>query len=616
MEVTRTFDIIDLNVEKYPQEVMYGGGQRGAEWVTLSTDKVRQYVDYVSVALLALGFKRDDKIALISGNRIEWNLADMGMSQIGVISVPIYPTISSTEYTYILKHAEVKALFIGNKSIYNRILPIATELGVLDKIYSFEKIDEVHHFDEIIEIGKANYDKYYYQVQGLKKSITPDDVFTIIYTSGTTGNPKGVMLSHRNLVSNAIATAPLHHIHYGQRAASFLPLCHVFERMMNYNYQYNGISVYYIDNLSYFSDALKYIKPHIFNVVPRLVEKVFDNIMSKGRTLTGIKKFFFNRSLVIGNRYKLQGNSPIYKLKLALYRKLVFNKWKEALGGELKLMICGGAAMQPRLERIFWAANIPINVGYGLTETSPVIAVNPHDVKNMCFGTVGPILKEVTTVKLADDGEILCKGINVMKGYYKAPELTARAIDEDGWFHTGDIGVFVDEKYLKITDRKKEIFKLSAGKYVAPQPIENRLKESSFIEQVLIIGENEKYVSALISPNFQYLHEWCHKNKIQYRDNAELIEKPEVLECISKEIKEVNKTLSDYENIKKFKLVIEEWTPQTGELSPTLKLKRNYLLNRYKDIIDEIYCDKDKDETVIQKIKESIGGVLKNLPKN
>lgn len=613
MEVTRTFDIIDLNVEKYPRDVMYGGGKRGAEWVTFSTDKVRLYVDYVSIGLLALGYTRDDKIAIISGNKIEWNLVDMGMAQIGVISVPIYPTISSSEYSYILRHAEVKAMFVGNKSIFNRVSPIATELGIIGNIYTFEKVDNTHPFDELIEVGKANYDKYYDTVQQIKASINPDDVYTIIYTSGTTGNPKGVMLSHRNLVTNAIATSPLHQIKYGQRAASFLPLCHVYERMMNYEHQYKGLSIYYIDNLSYFSEALKYIKPHIFNVVPRIIEKVFDNIMSAGRNLRGIKKLLFNRALAVGEKFKIH-HSPIYTLRLAFYRKLVFSKWKDELGGDLILMICGGAAMQPRLERIFWAAELPIAVGYGLTETSPVIAVNPFNENELCLETVGPILKDVTTVKLADDGEILCKGDNVMKGYYKAPELTAQAIDEDGWFHTGDIGVFVDGKYLKITDRKKEMFKLSAGKYVAPQLIENKLKESLFVEHALIVGENEKFVSALISPNFNYLHDWCYKNKIRYRDNAQLIEAPEVLECISKEIKGINKTLSDYENIKKFRLVTEEWTPQTGELSPTLKVKRNYLLKRYKDIIDDIYYDKEKDETVIKKIKDSLGGMLKNLP--
>ena len=363
-----------------------------------------------------------------------------------------------------------------------------------------------------------------------------------------------------------------------------------------------------------FQESIKTIKPHIFNVVPRLLEKVYNNIMATGKNLPAFKKLIFNRAVKVGMKYELHGNSLLYKLRLTIYRKLVFNKWKEALGGELKLMIGGGAAMQPRLEKIFWAADMPILIGYGLTETSPVIAVNPFNIPDIRFGTVGPVIKGVE-VMLADDGEILCKGEGLMMGYYNAPELTSQAIDDEGWFHTGDIGIFIEERFLKITDRKKEVFKLSAGKYVAPQPIENKLKESIFIEQALVIGENEKFASALISPNFDYLHDWCSKNKIRYRDNTMMIETAEVIERISKEVKDVNKELAEHENIKRFRLVTEEWTTQTGELSPTLKLKRNYLMTKYREIIADIYFEKDKEVSVINRIKQGIEVTLKNLPK-
>ncbi len=618
MEVTRTFDLIDLNVEKYPRDVMYGG-KSGKEWISYSTQQVRDNVDYVSAGLLSLGFKRGDKIATISGNKAEWNFADMGMAQVGVIHVPIYPTISTNEYSYILRHAGIKTIFLGNKSIYNRISAVVEYLGLTGEIYSFEQVDKVRSFNEIIIKGKENYDKYAATLETIRKSILPEDLLTIIYTSGTTGNPKGVMLSHKNILSNAITTSYCQPFGYGYRAASFLPLCHVYERMMNYHYQYKGTSIYYIDNMGAFQESVRKIRPHIFNVVPRLLEKVYDNIMATGKNLPTAKKFIFNRAVKVGIKYKLHGNSILYKLRLAVYRKLVFSKWKEALGGELKLMIGGGAAMQPKLEKIFWAADMPIAIGYGLTETSPVIAVNPYNIDDMRFddmrfGTVGPVIKGVD-VKLANDGEILCKGENLMMGYYNAPELTSDVIDDEGWFHTGDIGIFIEERFLKITDRKKEVFKLSAGKYVAPQPIENKLKESIFIEQALVIGENEKFASALISPNFDYLHDWCSKNKIQYRDNAMMIETPEVIDRISKEVKKINKELSEHEHIKRFRLVTEEWTPQTGELSPTLKLKRNYLTIKYREIISEIYFDKDKEVSVINKIKQGIEGTLKNLPK-
>jgi long-chain acyl-CoA synthetase len=613
MEIKRTFDIIELNYEKYPRKDMYNGKQDN-EWKTYSTEDVRNNVNWVSYGLLSMGFKKGDKIATISGNKPEWNFVDMGLAQAGIIHVPVYPTIGTDEYAFILEHSEVTAIILGNKTIYNKVSPIAGKISNLREIFSIDPIEGVRSFNEIIEEGKKNADKYKAELASIKDSIMPEDLVTIIYTSGTTGNSKGVMLSHKNLVLNAITTSKAHHLGYGNRAISFLPLCHVYERMVNYHFQYKGISIYYIENMGTVSESVKEIKPHIFNTVPRLLEKIYDNIIGKGRNLPWIKKQIFFWAVNLGLKFKLKGNSGFYKFRLKIARKLIFSKWKEALGNELQVMVSGGAALQGRLEKIFWAAGIPVIQGYGLTETSPVIAVNPLRIDEIRFGTVGPVIEDVE-VKIAEDGEILCRGVNVMMGYYKAPELTAEVIDKDGWLHTGDIGVFEDEKFLKITDRKKEIFKLSAGKYIAPQVIENKLKESFFIEQAMVIGENEKFASALISPNFTFLHDWCSHHKIQFRDNKELIELPEVIERFSREVKEVNKSLGEHENIKRFRLVTEEWSPLSGELSPTLKLKRNFVANQYKELIAEIYFNSDKESNVMNRIKNGINGILRNLPK-
>lgn len=613
MEVKRTFDIITLNLEKYPRNDMYGG-KKDKEWITYSTEEVGKYVNLVSYGLLALGYSKGDKIATISGNKPEWNFVDMALAQLGIIHVPIYPTIGTDEYEYILKHSDVRLIILGNKTIYNKVKPITARIEGLKDIYSFDPVDNVKGFDEIVEAGRKNADKYRDEVERIKESIKPEDLVTIIYTSGTTGNSKGVMLSHNNLVKNAITTAAVHHLGYGYRAISFLPLCHVYERMVNYHFQYKGISIYYVENMGTVSETVKEIKPHIFNTVPRLLEKIYDNIIGKGRNLPWLKKRIFFWAVNLGLKFKLKGNSKFYKFRLGIARKLIFSKWKEALGGELQVLVSGGAALQSRLEKIFWAAGIPIIQGYGLTETSPVIAVNPFRIDEIGFGTCGPVI-EGCEVKIADDGEILCKGVNVMMGYYKSPELTAEMIDSDGWLHTGDIGVIEEGKFLKITDRKKEMFKLSAGKYIAPQVIENKLKESFFIEQAMVIGENQKFASAILSPNFTFLHDWSSLHKIQFRDNGELIELPDVIERFNKEVREVNKSLGEFEQIKRFRLVTEEWTPQTGELSPTLKLKRNYLAKEYKDIISEIYFNGEKENNVLNRIKNGINGVLKNLPK-
>ena len=613
MEVKRTFDLIQWNLEKYPRKDMYGG-KKDNEWITYSTEDVKNYVDWVSYGLLSLGCKKGEKVATISGNKPEWNFVDMALAQTGLIHVPIYPTIGTDEYEYILEHSDVRIIILGNKTIYNKVSPIANKIHSLKDIYSFDDVEGVKSFNEIVAEGRKNSGRFHDELENIKESIKPEDLVTIIYTSGTTGNSKGVMLSHNNLVKNAITTSTAHHLGYGHRAISFLPLCHVYERMVNYHFQYKGISIYYVENMGTVSETVKEIKPHLFNTVPRLLEKIYDNIIGKGRNLPWIKKRIFFWAVNLGLKFRLKGNSQFFKFRLKIARKLVFSKWKEALGGELQVLVSGGAALQSRLEKIFWAAGIPIIQGYGLTETSPVISVNPLRIDEIGFGTCGPVIEGVE-VRIAADGEILCKGENVMMGYYKAPDLTAEMIDKDGWLHTGDIGVIEEGKFLRITDRKKEMFKLSAGKYIAPQVIENKLKESFFIEQAMVIGENQKFASAILSPNFTFLHDWCSIHKIQYRDNRELIELPEAIERFNREVREVNKSLGEFEQIKRFRLVTEEWTPQTGELSPTLKLKRNYLSKEYKDIIAEIYFSGEKDGNVFLKIKNGINGMLKNLPK-
>ena len=548
MEVKRTFDLIQWNLEKYPRKDMYGG-KKDNEWITYSTEDVKNYVDWVSYGLLSLGCKKGEKVATISGNKPEWNFVDMALAQTGLIHVPIYPTIGTDEYEYILEHSEVRIIILGNKTIYNKVNPIANKIHSLKDIYSFDEVEGVKSFNEIVDAGKKNSGRYRDELEKIKESIKPEDLVTIIYTSGTTGNSKGVMLSHNNLVKNAITTSAAHHLGYGHRAISFLPLCHVYERMVNYHFQYKGISIYYVENMGTVSETVKEIKPHLFNTVPRLLEKIYDNIIGKGRNLPWIKKRIFFWAVDLGLKFRLKGNSQFYKFRLKIARKLVFSKWKEALGGELQVLVSGGAALQSRLEKIFWAAGIPIIQGYGLTETSPVISVNPLRIDEIGFGTCGPIIEGVE-VRIADDGEILCKGENVMMGYYKAPDLTAEMIDKDGWLHTGDIGVIEEGKFLRITDRKKEMFKLSAGKYIAPQVIENKLKESFFIEQAMVIGENQKFASAILSPNFTFLHDWCSLHKIQYRDNKELIELPEAIERFNREVREVNKSLENLNRLK------------------------------------------------------------------
>ena len=587
-EVTRTFDVLERILTELPRPDALGG-KNGNDWYVYSTAEYVEKSHQLALGLMALGLKKGDKVATVTNNRPEWNFADMGMAMTGIVHVPIYPTIGEEEYSYILEHAEIKALFVGDKKLFEKLSPIVARLPEITHVYSFEEIEGVPYFEELLQLGESHKAELSELLEQIKNEVDPDDLATIIYTSGTTGVPKGVMLTHTNLVSNFLVHSKMHHLGKDHRVISFLPLCHVYERSVNYHFQYKGMGVYYVGNLGQIVAAIKEIKPHMFNSVPRLLERVYDGFVSKGKELKGIKKLIYFWALNLTRHFEYNKKYNFFlKIRIKIADKLIYSKWRAALGNNIVYIVSGGAALQPRIARVLGMAGMLNLEGYGLTETSPVIAVNNPETKAMKIGTVGEVLSNVQ-LKFADDGEILCKGPGVMKGYYKAPELTAEVIDEDGWFHTGDIGILEDGKYLKITDRKKEMFKLSGGKYIAPQMIENKLKASFFIEQIMVIGAGEKFASALISPNFSYLHEWCSHRKILFQDNEELIQNTEVLAQLQKEVSAINKTLGEHEEIKRFRLVSDEWTPQTGELSPTLKLKRNYVAAKYNSIIGEIY---------------------------
>ena len=589
--ITRTFDLMDQYRTKFRLDDALACKNAG-KWTKYSSDDYINFANDISCGLLSLGFKRGDKIAMISNNRPEWNFMEMGMSQIGVVSVPIYPTISLDEYQHILNHATPRMLLVSDKMLLEKLRPLFENSAIIEYIYTFNSIAGAKNWKEIAQLGHDRLNELMPHVQQIKDTITPDDMLTMIYTSGTTGTPKGVMLSHNNLVSNFIYTGirnPLNNS-TGIRALSFLPISHIYERMMNYHFQNLGFSVYYAENMGAIMDNIKEVKPHIFNTVPRLLERIYIGIIGKGKELKGIKRKIFDDAIEVGVKYNPRRKSNIiYRMRLALARKLVYSQWLNILGGELRIIVSGGASLQTRLANLFNAAGIDLLEGYGLTETSPVIAVSDLRKGRPKPGTVGPVIEHFE-VKIAEDGEILCKGPSVMLGYYKDPELTAQVIDSDGFFHTGDIGFFDENNFLTVSDRKKEIFKLSNGKYVLPQVIENKLKEILFIDQAFVIGENEKFASALISPNFTQLHKWCFDREIKFSDNKELIQLPEVLELYQQEINLVNKQLSAAEQIKRFRLVTDEWSAQTGELSQTLKLKRHQITDKYAKIIDEIYA--------------------------
>ncbi len=590
MEMTRVFDILDelMSICPEKEDMLVGIDKSG--WTKYSVRDYVEQVENTSYGLMTLGLKKGDHVVTVSNNRPEWNIMDMALSQIGIIHVPVYPTISEDDYDYILRNCEPKLVIVSDKSLHDKLKPIAEKIGACNGIYSYNEIESVKNWKEILNLGISQAEKLNKDLEKIRKTITPEDLVTLIYTSGTTGNPKGVMLTHKNIMSQVYAIQKTYNFNHTHRTLSFLPISHVFERTINYYFQSIGVSIYYAENMGTIADNLREIKPHVFISVPRLLERTYDKIISKGRDLKGIKKQIFFWAVNLGMRYRIPGgNGPFYRLKLKIADKLVFTKWREALGGNVGLIVTGGAALQPRLAVIFNAAGIPVSEGYGMTESSPVIAANRHPATgDIRIGTVGPALDGVE-VRIAHDGEILCKGPNVMAGYFKEPELTHEVIDEDGWLHTGDIGIILEGRYLKITDRKKEMFKLSSGKYIAPQVIENKLKESTFIEQVMVIGENQKFASAIISPDFNFLHNWAIRHGVEFRDNAELIQAPLVISRYQRVVNEMNKQLGQTEQIKRFRLVQEEWTPATGELSPTLKLKRKFLTKKYAAVVEEIF---------------------------
>ncbi len=586
MAVTRVFDIIPQLLEKYNKPNALAAKENN-QWVTYSTQQFADSVNYLSYGLFGMGIEREEKIAIISNNRPEWNFADYAIQQCGAVSVPIYPTISESDLNFILHDAKIKYIFVSSAEIYKKVKASAANAPSVKEIYTFNKIEGAKHWTELVESGKKN--PKVSEIEAIKNSIKPNDLLTILYTSGTTGNPKGVMLSHNNLLSNSFASQYLCPFQSSWKALSFLPLNHVYERMLTTLYLYLGISIYYAESIDTIGANLKEVKPEVFSTVPRLLEKVYDKIVTAGADLTGLKKKLFFWALNLGLRYELNGaNGWWYELQLKIARNLIFSKWKEALGGNIVAAVSGGAALQPRLSRVFNAAGIPVLEGYGLTETSPVIAVNSFQPNGIRFGTVGAVIDGVT-VKIAEDGEILVKGPNVMLGYYNRPDATAEAIDGEGWFHSGDIGMFEEGRFLKITDRKKEIFKTSGGKYIAPMMIENKLQESPFIEQAMVIGENQKFASALIVPSFALLKDWCSKNGITCTSNEAMIKNEAVRKRIAEEVENTNKELAQYEKIKRPQLLPREWSIERGEMTPKLSFKRKVIMGANKELIDKIY---------------------------
>jgi long-chain acyl-CoA synthetase len=586
--ITRLFDFPYYQQETYNLQVALATKKNGV-WEKTSSSEYIAKANAVSRALLRLGVQKDDKIALItSNNRTEWSIMDIGIQQTGAQNVPIYPTISEEDYEYILNHSGSIYCFVSDEEVLQKVNAIKANVPTLKDVYSFNEIAGCKHWTDLLTLGTDESNQA--EVEARKDSIKEDDLATIIYTSGTTGRPKGVMLSHKNIVSNVLDSAPRIPFDAGKSTAlSFLPICHIFERMILYIYQYYGVSVYFGESIEKISDNLKEVRPTVITAVPRLLEKVYDKIYAKGAELTGIKKKLFFWAIDLGLRYEPYGaNGFWYEFQLKIARKLIFSKWKEGLGGRLDLMVSGSAALQPRLSRVFAAAEIPVMEGYGLSETSPVIAVNDQRNKGFKIGTVGKVIRNVE-VKIAEDGEILCKGPNVMLGYYKDEEKTAEAL-QNGYFHTGDIGEIDSEGFLKITDRKKEMFKTSGGKYIAPQLIENAMKQSRFIEQIMVIGDGEKMPAAFIQPNFEFVKEWAKINKVAIGSTtAEIASNPEVIKRIDKEIEGINEKFGNWEKIKRFELTPDVWSIDGGQLTPTLKLKRKIIKEIYKDLYAKIY---------------------------
>jgi len=585
--ITRLFDFPYHQLKNYsiPDALVT---KYNDKWIKTSTSEYLAKANALSRALLRLGIQKDDKIAVISSsNRSEWHILDVGILQTGAQNVPIYPTISEEDYQYILEHSGSIYCFVSDVEVLKKVNSIRKNIPALKEVYCFDTISDCKNWTELLDLGKDESNQN--EVETRKDSITTKDLATIIYTSGTTGRPKGVMLSHENIVSNVLGSEKRIPFDPGKtRALSFLPICHIFERMVTYLYQYYGVGIYFAESIEKLSDNLKEVQPNVITAVPRLLEKVYDKIYAKGAELSGIKKKLFFWAIDLGLKYEPYGKNGFwYEFQLKIARKLIFSKWKEGLGGNLNLMVSGSAALQPRLARVFAAADIPVMEGYGLTETSPVIAVNDRRNHGFKIGTVGKVIDNVE-VKIAADGEILCKGPNVMLGYYKDKEKTDEAII-DGYFHTGDIGEIDSKGFLKITDRKKEMFKTSGGKYVAPQLIENAMKQSRFIGEIMVVGEGEKMPAAFIQPDFDFVKQWASKKGISAGSNEELIQNKEVIKRFEEEVESANEKFGNWEKIKKFELTPDVWSIDGGHLTPTMKLKRKQVMEKYKDLYSKIY---------------------------
>ncbi len=581
---TRLFDLAQLQYDIAPNFPMFSF-KKDNEWVKISNTEFIEQVNKTSKGLIALGVQPGEKVALISENRVEWNILDFAIQQIGAVVVAVYPNISTSDYSYIFNHAEIKNCIVSSKKLYTKILAIQNDCPQLNSIFSLDKEEGLNHWQDFIAKGKTIPDE---MLNLLRNGIESDTLASIIYTSGTTGNPKGVMLSHKNLLADTLSSEYSFPVERGDRALSFLPVCHAYERVFQYVYMYKGLTIFFAQSMDTIGEDFKSVKPHIFSAVPRVLEKVYEKIMATGEQLTGVKRKLFFWSLRIGEQYKLEGRSWWYDFQLKIARKLVFSKWREALGGDIKGIASGSAALQERLIRLYMAAGIPIYEGYGLTEAGPCIAVNCYR-RGMKIGTVGLPLIHIE-IKLAEDGEILTKGENNMIGYYKNPEATAEVL-KDGWLYTGDIGQWVDGKFLKIIDRKKEMFKTSGGKYIVPQQIESKLVESSYIEQAMVLGEGRKFPAALIVPNYNNLLEWSKSAvpSLTKLTRLDFLNSPELKQKIESELSRINKNFGNWEQIKKFAILPDEMTVESGDLTPTLKMKRKIILQKYEREIEEIY---------------------------
>lgn len=593
MEPRRIFDLLYCAREAFGADKYLLAAQEEGRWEHYTAGQYIETAKWISFGLLHLGVRPGDRIATISVNRPEWNFLDMAILQVGAIHVPVYPTMSESDYRYILSHSGAKLVFVSGRELLSRLKPILADLPDLQGLYTFSKIEDHPDLSDLIRLGKEHPAQG--ELEQITEAVDPHETATLIYTSGTTGHPKGVMLSHHNILSNVLAAYPLFPLDHTSKSISFLPLSHVYERTNIYIYHYLGVCVYYAEHMGAIADNIRDIRPDIFTTVPRFLEKVYSRITDRGESLGGFRKAIFRWTVKLGNQYLPDGrNGLLYDLKLRLARKLVFRKWREALGGNIRVIVSGGAALQPRLGRIFTAAGLPVLEGYGLTETSPVVAVNSFEKGGIQFGTVGRPLSNVE-VRIADDGEILVKGPNVMQGYYREPELTREALDPGGWFHTGDLGQIEPGGYLRITGRKKSIFKTAMGKYISPEHIENRFTESPLIDNIIVIGENQKFAAALIVPDFDHLRAWCLENGIDPSTNAEMTGNPSVIQMFRNEIAHYNKYFGQFEQIVRFQLMDSEWTVQSGEMTASLKLRRDFISKKYAEEIRKLFNIKDPE---------------------